>query len=104
MSRRQQLSPIYEEWSRLFLMRGEDGALPPEAVERWRRLWREHGEGQRLARTNVHDAVLVCHIGWEIAMQEGDYSTALQRLRRWFEHPDLASAWSVDEAEMRRAM
>jgi hypothetical protein len=85
-------------------MYDERGVLPPEGVARWQRLWQEYVEGAALHGTQVHEAVLICHMGWGIAMHAGDHEMAMRRLQRWFEHPGLASADSVDLAEMRRAI
>ncbi len=91
MSRRKPQSPIFTEWERLvFEIKRKDQDRTRLVREPWRSLWNTYIEGNALANTSIHDAELICSLGWQIAMQEGDFGEAAERITRWFEHPDLA--------------
>ncbi|MFN3653426.1 MAG: hypothetical protein ACK47B_27930 [Armatimonadota bacterium] len=97
MGRQAPQSPIFSAWSRIvFDRRGADRTLSPEAEREWTGLWDQHIAGNALAETVLEDAVLLCTLGWEIAMQRQDFQEALLRARRCFQHPHWDQADDAD--------
>lgn len=93
MPRRKSPSPIFEEWERLvFGIKHNDGNRIRNLREPWRVMWDMHIAGDALALTDVDDAQLICSLGWEIAMRDGDFAAAANRITRWFEHPEIAKS------------
>jgi hypothetical protein len=92
MTRKRKPTAVFGEWMRLIDSRLPDGEYPAETREVWANLWAEHICGTRLSNTDVEDAALLCGLGWDLAVQQGDYALAKQRLERWFEHPLADSA------------
>jgi len=102
MSRRKP-SPISLEWKRIAFdaLREDDGRYKPEEAEAWRNPWENHIEGDRLARTDVLDAQLICNLGWSLAIQQERYTEAIDRQGRLFEHPDIERISSWEQADHR---
>lgn len=89
MANRRVPSPIFTEWERLVFGTKRDQDWLRNVREPWRELWNRYREGDALATTSIDDAGLVCSLGWQVAMQEGDFAAASERITRWFEHPDM---------------
>jgi hypothetical protein len=53
----------------------------------WSALWRECVEGERLAATDVDAAACILHLGYYLALKDGDTALAAQRLQRFLDHP-----------------
>jgi len=95
---------IFLAWERIvFQMPRVDGKMTAAAEAEWEVLWRTHVEGENLQQTNVHDATLLCSLGWDLAMQHGDYGMALKRARRLFEHPNWQGEDEISRQHMMRS-
>jgi hypothetical protein len=99
MSSRRPVSPIAREWLRLIELRDQPETRA-EARAAWQTLWRDHVEGDRLAEMDVHDATLICSLGYSLAMLDGDPLAGLRRIERWFEHPQARTAEYPDWPSM----
>jgi hypothetical protein len=65
----------------------------------WSVLWRECVEGERLVAANVDAAACILHLGYYLALTDGDTPLAVQRLRRILDHPQAhrtirANTWA----------
>lgn len=75
--------------------------MPRDVEIAWERLWQDHLAAEKLQSSDVVDAELICSLGWELARQRGDWPTAIQRLERWFEHPQSRDADYITRVEFR---
>jgi hypothetical protein len=88
MPKKQMPSPIYLFWERVVFPEYGADYLPPSAQSEWQILWNAHIEGDHLAQTDAEDAHLLCYLGAQLAHRGEDIASALQRILRWFDHPD----------------
>ena len=77
-----------------------DGRYSPAGEARWLRLWSTHVE-EDLAATSIDDVALLCLLGWDLAVRDGDWVAATYRASRCTLHPDWPGHHGVSRQLLR---